>query len=184
MRVYFTQFWEKKSELRVCITQLWEKKVRFVNERAGVLLAAVLIYLHLMLNTFVWLYFMLFRRHINDGNWLALLSCSTRGFWMRVRNRDWWQRVVFSPEMWCFLPTIISNYYSNYSILFQVPVTSFMYVTSTYTLWSKRLLRLRCLHVCIFRLKSAYANYINMIMLAAIVSLIALFKLKYCVYMR
>ncbi len=44
------------------------------------------------------------------------------------------------------------------------------------------ILRLRCLHACIFRLKSAY--YVNTIMLAAIMSLIALFKSKYCVYMR
>ncbi len=36
---------------------------------------------------------------------------------------------------------------------------------------------------CVFRLKSAYAT-INTIMLAAIMSLIALFKLMYCVYMR
>ncbi len=35
------------------------------SERAGVLLAAVLIYLRLMQNTFVWLYFMLFRHYRN-----------------------------------------------------------------------------------------------------------------------
>ncbi len=41
-----------------------------------------------------------------------------------------------------------------------------------------------CLHACIFWLKSAYATYVNMVMLAAIMSLIALFRSKYCVYMR
>ncbi len=77
------------------------------SERAGVLLAAVLIYFRLMQNTFVWLlYSMPFRRHRNVMviRLLTLPSCSTHRFWMRVRNRDWWQRVVFSPEMGCFLP--------------------------------------------------------------------------------
>ncbi len=76
------------------------------SERAGALLAAVLIYLRLLQNTFEWLYSMLFWRHRNVMaiNLPTLPSRSTRRFWMRVRNRDWWQRVVFSPEMQCFLP--------------------------------------------------------------------------------
>ncbi len=39
-----------------------------------------------------------------------------------------------------------------------------------------------CLYI--FRLKSAYTTYVNTIMLAAIMSLITLFKSKYYVYMR
>ncbi len=40
---------------------------------------------------------------------------------------------------------------------------------------------IKVLHAYIFQLKLAYATYVNTIMLAAIMSLIALFKSKYCV---
>ncbi len=70
------------------------------------LLAAGLIYLCLMQNTFVWLYSMLFRHHRNVVaiSLPTLPLCSTHRGWVRVRNRDWWQLVVFSPEMRCSLP--------------------------------------------------------------------------------
>ncbi len=83
------------------------------SERAGVLLAAVFIYLmlRLMHNDFVWLYSTLFRRHRNVMaiRLPTLPSCSTRRFWMRVRNRDWWKLAVFSPECDAFFPAIVSN---------------------------------------------------------------------------
>ncbi len=94
------------------------------SERAGVLLAAVLIYFRLMQNTFVWLlYSMPFRRHRNVMviSLLTLPSCSTHRFWMRVRNRDWWQRVVFSPEMGCFLP-LHSFYFFIFFIFYELNI--------------------------------------------------------------
>ncbi len=105
------------------------------SERAGVLLAAVLIYLRLMQNTFVWLYSTLFRRHRNVMaiRLLTLPSRSTCRFWMSVRNRDWWQRVVFSPNAMLSSPTSFLI-----CVLLQVRVTSFMYVPSTCVLWSER----------------------------------------------
>ncbi len=148
------------------------------SERAGVLLAAVLIYLRH--SDFVWLYSMLFRHRCDGIRLPTLPSCSTRRLWMRIRNRDWWQRVVISPECDAFFPAIVSNlciitgachvihvHHEHMHILVRAPI-----------------LRLRCIHACIFRLKSAYTTYVNTIMLAAIMSLITLFRSKNCIYMR
>ncbi len=148
------------------------------SERAGVLLAAVLIYLRLMHNDFVWLYSTLFRRHRNVMaiRLPTLPLGSTRRFWMRVRNRDWWKLVVFSPECDAFFPTIVSNLRIIKGACHLIHVCH----THMRTLVRAAILRLRCLHACIFWLKSAYATYVNTIMLAAIMSLIALFRSKYC----
>ncbi len=148
------------------------------SERAGVLLAAVLIYLRLMHNDFVWLYSTLFRRHRNVMaiRLPTLPLGSTRRFWMRVRNRDWWKLVVFSPECDAFFPTIVSNLRIIKGACHLIHVCH----AHMRTLVRAAILRLRCLHACIFRLKSAYATYVNTIMLAAIMSLIALFRSKYC----
>ncbi len=142
------------------------------SERAGVLLAVILIYLHLMHNDFVWLYSRLFRRHRNVIEFVCLLpSLATRRFCMRVINRDWWQRVV------CILsPNLRIN--TGACHVLHICHKRMRTMVRAATLW------LRCLHACIFWLKSAYATYINMIMLAVIMSLIALFRSKYCVSMR
>ncbi len=78
-----------------------------------------------LFTSFVWLYSMLFWHHRNVmAIRLPMLpSCSTRRFWMRVRNRDWCQWVVIS-----FL----------ICVLLQVHVTSFMYIISTCALRSER----------------------------------------------
>ncbi len=114
--------------------------------------------------------------------WNTLPSCSSRHFWMRVRNRDWWQLTLleFSTECDAFFPAIVSNLRI---------ITGAWHVIHVWhrrmrTLVRAAILRLRCLHACIFRLKSAYATYVNTILLAAIMILIALFRSKYCVYMR
>ncbi len=152
------------------------------SERAEwVLLGALLIYLRLMHNDFVWRYSTLFRHHRNVMEYAAYAF-----YWPFVdegiRNRDWWQLTLleFSPECDAFFPAIISNLRI---------ITGAWHVIHV---WHKRMrtlvraaiLRLRCLHACIFRLKSAYATYVNTIILAAIMILIALFRSKYCVYMR
>ncbi len=68
------------------------------------LLTAVLIYLRLMHNDFVWLHCTLLRHHRNVMEFVTyMLSSRSHRFWMRVESRDWWQRDVFSPDMWCFL---------------------------------------------------------------------------------
>ncbi len=98
--------------------------------------AAVLIYLHLMRNDFVWQYSTLFGAIEMWWNLFAYtLPLRSRRFWMRVRNRDWWQRVVFSPGMRCFLPLHQSFLIC---ILLQVRVPSFMYITGVCALWSER----------------------------------------------
>ncbi len=76
---------------------------------------------------------------------------------------------MFSPECDAFFPAIISNLRIN--------------TGACHTLVRAAILRLRCLHACIFQLKSAY-GYVNTIMLAAIMSLITLFRSKYCIYIR
>ncbi len=70
-----------------------------------------------MQNAFVWLYCILFHRHRNETaihhrNVMAmplqlglptLPSCYTHCLWMKVRSRDWWQRVgltEFSDSEW------------------------------------------------------------------------------------
>ncbi len=141
------------------------------SERADVFTATVLIYLHLIHNDFVRLYCTLFRRHRNVMNVFAYMlpSCSRR-FWMRVRNTDWWQwarnAMLSSPSFLGARPVIHVHHGRMRTLVRAV------------------ILQLRCLHACIFRLKSAYATYVNTIMLAAIMSLITLFKSKYCVNMR
>ncbi len=124
------------------------------SERADVFTATVLIYLHRnVMNVFAYM----------------LPSCSCR-FWMRVKNRVWWQRarnaMLSSPSFLGARPVIHVHHGRMRTLVRAV------------------ILRLRRLHACIFRLKSAYATYVNTIMLAAIMSLITLFKSKYCVYMR
>ncbi len=84
---------------------------------------------------------------------------------------------MFSAEMRWFLPPIVSNLRITTG---GRPVIR-VHHRSMHTLVRTAILRLRCLHACIFRLKSAF---FNTIMLAAIMSLIALFKSKYCVYIR
>ncbi len=129
------------------------------SERIGVLLAAVLLYLRLMQNNFVWLYSTLFRCHRNVMaiRLPTLPSRSTHCFCMRVRNRDWWQRVVFSPEMRCFLPSIVSDL----RIIAGACHVIHVHHERMRTLVRAAILQLRCLHVCIFRLKSACTTYVN-----------------------
>ncbi len=126
-------------------------------------------------------------------SWLVLQCCwsrrgntlpsrSSRRLWMRVRNRDWWQLtlVEFSPECDAFFPTIVSNPRIITGACHIIHVCH----KRMRTLVRAAILRLRCLRACIFQLKSAYATYVNTIMLAAIMSLIALFRSNYCIYMR
>ncbi len=148
------------------------------SERAGVVLAAIeWIYFCLMHNDFVWLHYTLFRHSRNVMEFVCL-RCSTHCFCMRVRNRDWWKLVVFSPECDAFFPTIVFNLRIITGACHVIHVCH----KRMRTLVRGAILRLRCLHACIFRLKSAY--YVNTIMLAAIMNLIALCRSKYCIYMK
>ncbi len=81
------------------------------------------------------------------------------------------------PECDAFFPAIVSNLCIITGVCHVINVCQ----KRMRTLVRAAILRLRCLHACIFRLKSAY--YVNTIMLAAIMSLIKLFISKYCVYM-
>ncbi len=85
---------------------------------------------------------------------------------------------MFPPECNAFFPTI------NFNLRIITGARHNIHVCHKRmrTLVRVAILWLRCLHACIFRLKSAYD--VNMIMLAVIMSLIALFRSKYCVYMR
>ncbi len=96
-------------------------KQMMYSKRAGVLLASVLIYLRLMQNTFVWLYWMLFRCHRNvmTDCLLMLLSCSIHRFRMRVRNRDMVAASCVSPNAMLSSPLSFLIY-----VLLQVCVTS------------------------------------------------------------
>ncbi len=145
------------------------------SERAGVLLAAVLIYLRLMQNT------PRFFGAIEMWWQLVCLRCRrvTRRLWMRVRNRDWWQSPL-PQKCDAFFPAIVSNLRIIKGACHVIHACH----ARMRTLVRAAILHLRCLHACIFWLKSAYATYVNTIMLAAIMSLIALFRSKYCVYMR
>ncbi len=97
--------------------------------------ATIFIFSHLMHNDFVWLF----------------SRSSTHRFWIRVRNRDCWQLVVFSPECNAFVPAIVSNLRIITGLCHVIHVSH----KRMRTLVRAAILRLRCLHVCIFRLKSA-----------------------------
>ncbi len=65
------------------------------------LLVAVLIYLRLIHADFVWLYSTFFRFHRHVMEFVCLYAAvAFSPFLDEVKEqRDWWQRVVFSPEM-------------------------------------------------------------------------------------
>ncbi len=132
-----------------------------------------------MRNDFVWLYCTLFRRHRNVMEFVCLYAA-----------------VAFSP-FWDEGKVAATCVFPRNALLSSPPsiIPSLHIITGARpvihvhhgrmrTLVRAATVRLRCLHACIFRLKSAYAIYVNTIMLAAIMSLIALFKSKYCVYTR
>ncbi len=81
------------------------------------LLAAVLIDLRLMHNDFIWLYSTRFRC---NRNVISLLSLSSCRFWMRVKNRDGWQRsCVFLRNADAFFPSIVHLRIMLHSLCYQ-----------------------------------------------------------------
>ncbi len=125
---------------------------------------------------------MLFRRHRNVMEFVCLYTAVTSRscrFWMKVRNRDWWQRVVFSPEMRSFLPLhrFLSAYYNRCTSRHSCTSRAYAHFSRSGNT------AIKVFTACIFRLKSV-CHYVNTIMFAAIMSFITLFKSKYCTYMR
>ncbi len=105
------------------------------SERAGALLAAILIDLRLMHNDFVWLYSTLFRRHRNVMEFVCLYAALT--FYSPFLDEGKEQRLVAAS---CVFPrnAMLSSPPSFLISVLQVRVTSFMYVTSSCALWSER----------------------------------------------
>ncbi len=90
--------------------------------------------------------------------------------------------LFFSAPQKCdaFFPTIVSNLriITGACHVMQVRHERMRTLVRAAILW------LRCLHACIIQLKSAYTTYVKTITLVAIMSLIALFRSNYCIYMR
>ncbi len=163
----------------------WAKLIfshRWTQKEQVCLLAAVLIYLHLMHNDFVWLYCTFFRRRRNVMEFVCIYAAIVFSPFLDEGKK---QRLVAASCVFLKNAMLSSPPSFLICVLLQLRVPSFMYITGACALWSERQhLRLRCLHACIFLLKSAYTTYVIMIMLTAIMSLIALFKSKYCIYLR
>ncbi len=99
------------------------------------LLAAVLIYLRLMHNDFVWLYSTLFRHHRNVMEFVCLYAAVAFSPFLDEGKE---QRLVAAS---CVFPrnAMLSSPPSFLNcVLLQVRVPSFMYITSACTLWSER----------------------------------------------
>ncbi len=96
-------------------------------------LVAVLIYLRLMHNDFVWLYCTLFRRHRNVMWWdlfAYILPSSSCCFWMTETGGS---ELCFPQKCDAFLPPLFLM-----CVLLQVRVPSCMYITGACALWSER----------------------------------------------
>ncbi len=106
------------------------------SEIAGVLLAAVIMYLRLMQNIFLWLYSMLFWHYRNVMS-ICLPVLPSR-FLRTFLDEGKEQRLVAAS---CVFPTkaMLSSPPSFLiCMILQVRVTSFMYTTSTCALWTER----------------------------------------------
>ncbi len=133
-----------------------------------------------MHNDFVWLYSTLFWRHRNIMEFVCLYAAVAFSPFLDEGKE---QRLVAAS---CVFPRNVMlssppSIVSNLRITAGAHPIMHAHHKRMRTLVRAAILR-RCLHACIFLLKSAY--YVNTIMLAAIMSLIALFKSKYCVNMR
>ncbi len=102
-----------------------------------------------MQNTFVFSMLFCYHRNLMAICLPTLPSCSTRRFWMRVR--DWWQRILISPEMRCFFTTVSNNMRIIKGVCHVIHVRH----KHMRSLVREEILRLRCLQACIVQLKSA-----------------------------